>query len=178
MGCRTKNGLNFFLAFSVLFLALTGCATLADRNKWETVSVKKVGWPERYESWTYKRCCGQELVWTLFGNDTDGVTPPGWDYWDWWLRNRWSNWGKYKIGFMMWREGDPYAGWETNHLDYRPIVDHDGFFFSIIKPKKRSGFFWRPFIGACIGKLCAWWGWQKRGMYCNSIRWTDDPPWR
>lgn len=178
-----KNEWFFYLGILVLIISLSGCATLADRRKWETIPVKKIGWPEGIESWTYKRCCGQEWVWTNFGNDTDGVTPyfegRQWEFWEWWLRNRRSNWGKYKIGYMWWEEGNPYAGWKTDHLDYRRIINRKRFFFSIIKPKNRSWIYWRPFFGINpIGKLCAWWGWQDRGMYCSAVRITDDPPWR
>ena len=159
----------------VLFL---GCTSLPNRANWKTVSIQKQGWPT--ESWTYKRTEDQAWVWALFGNEEDGVTPyfrgEQWPYWKWWLRNRFHNWKWHVIGYANWEEGNPYASWDTSHLEYKIIVGEDppndsalGWQLRLVKPKFRSYLAWRPFL--CFnGKwFRAWWGWKRRGQKAASI---------
>lgn len=166
----------FLLVFCLVFFV--GCATLPNRDKWQTVSVQKHNWP--VESWTYKRCCGQEWAWALFGNDNDGVTPwfrdEQWGYWKWWLRNRTHNWNWYVVGYAYWEEGNPYSSWNTDHLEYKKIIGNDpadddtwGFKLRLLKPKHRSWLAWRPFVALNTKYFRIWWGWKRRGQKAASI---------
>lgn len=166
------------ILFTLVFFLLASCATISNPDKWLTVEVDK-HWPDNYKSWTYKRCCGQNLIWALFGNDTDGVTPyfkgEPWPFWKWWLRNRWSNFGKFVIGYARWEEGNPYAIWDTSHLEYCHVIgdwESLGFVHIGVKPKNRPWWYWRPYFGIHLPPPfpSAWIGWKRRGWFACSIK--------
>ena len=163
------------ILFLILIFILASCA-LSNPARWHTLEVRK-DWPDDYASWTYKRGVGQDWAWALFGNDNDGVTPyfkdEPWEYWRWWLRNRFHNWKWYVIGYAWWEEGNPYSSLYTDHLEYKYVLgdwESRGLRLIWVKPKIRSWAYWRPYIGIHTDFLSAWIGWKRRGNFAASIK--------
>jgi hypothetical protein len=64
-----------------------------------------------------------------------------------------------------------------DHLEYKNIIGNhvEGKVrFVLVKPKKRSWIFWRPFFMFQFGKIGVWIGWKQHGQFACSIKAIDD----
>ncbi len=149
------------------------------RDKWFTIPIRKPGWP--VESWTYKRCSGQQWIWRIYGNDREGCEPwfkgRQWGFWEWFLRNPANNAGYHWFGYVWWEEGNPLASVRRDHLERKYIRNTKHFMLSLVRPLHRNWIWWRPFIWirllrdpAWKWNMIAWWGWKpSRGQLCCSL---------
>ena len=162
-----------FLRYIYLIIGLI--LQVHKREKWFTIDIKK-GHPK--DSWTYKRCSGQNWVWAAYGNDRDGVTPwfrgEQWLFWRWFLRNPCNNRGYHQWGYVYWEEGNPLASKRTDHLERKYILgkdyETDRLIFSIVRPLHRNWLWWKPYFLFWIWFIKFWIGWNpSRGQFHCSL---------
>ncbi len=138
------------------------------KEKWETIPLHRLSWPPDVQSHTYKRAAGQHLVWLLFGNESEGVVPwfrgKQWSFWRWQLRNKCHNLLWHWLGYAWYEEGNPYGPHYKGHLVSRYPLKKNWIIFSLVKPRRRPWFYWRPWLflrGNLIWwHLYFWYGWK------------------
>jgi hypothetical protein len=169
-----------FCLIAVGFVVFSGCSILnpAVKENWKTVDLTKPGWDqcgEDYKTWTYDRF-EHPVLWSVMGNDNDGVTPcfrgEPWSYWRWWARNRFHNFKWYQIGIANWDESKiPYSSHYNSHLKrLDPAWELGPIRFS--KVQRRDWRFSLPFWRVKLPLDFQFWiGWKpNRGQFALSFK--------
>lgn len=126
--------------------------------------------PAGYMTWTYKRKKGQRLIWAIFGNDEEGVTPwsmgKAWTWWKWWRRNPMTNLRWYVIGQSNWDEGlVPNSSRDRSHLEYKfwigNALKYQDYDWTFSWTRKIGHRVWFPFVCIKLGWGVRFWiGWK------------------